>query len=84
MLFRSPGHTKGSRCFIIGNYLFSGDTLFKCSCGRTDFPGGSWVEMEQSLERLKKLNGDLIVCAGHNENSTLDYERRNNPYMKNL
>lgn len=80
----TPGHTKGSLCFIIGNYLFTGDTLFRMSCGRTDFPGGSWVEMEQSLERLKKLNGDLIVCAGHNENSTLDFERRNNPYMKSL
>ena len=80
----TPGHTKGSMCFIAGNYLFSGDTLFKGSCGRTDFPGGSWVEMQQSLERLKKLNGDLIVCAGHNENTTLDYERRNNPYMKKL
>ncbi len=80
----TPGHTKGGLCFIIGKYLFSGDTLFRLSCGRTDFPGGSWVEMQQSLERLKKLNGDLIVCAGHNDDSKLDFERRNNPYMKKL
>lgn len=80
----TPGHTKGSVCFIAEDYLFSGDTLFYCSFGRTDFPGGSEKEMLSSLKRLKKLNGDYKVMTGHDETSTLDYERKNNPYMKLL
>ena len=78
----TPGHTKGSVCFIAEDYIFSGDTLFRRSCGRTDFPGGSDAELIASLHKLAALEGDYKVMPGHDKTSTLDFERRNNPYMK--
>ncbi len=78
----TPGHTSGSVCYIAENCIFSGDTLFCCSCGRTDFPSGSSDEMMSSLQKLKALDGDYKVYTGHNDLTTLDFERKNNPYMK--
>ena len=78
----TPGHTKGSVCFIAEDYLFTGDTLFCCSCGRCDFPGGSEQEMISSLQKLKNLDGDFKVMPGHDEESTLEFERKNNPYFQ--
>ena len=78
----TPGHTPGSVCFRSGDLLFSGDTLFAGSCGRTDLPGGSWPEMLSSLRRLADLEGDYTVYPGHGETTTLDRERRSNPYMQ--
>ncbi|WP_290912867.1 MBL fold metallo-hydrolase [Eubacterium sp.] len=78
----TPGHTSGSVCYIAENYIFSGDTLFYCSCGRTDFPSGSHEQMMSSLQKLKALDGDYKVYTGHNNLTTLDFERKNNPYMK--
>lgn len=80
----TPGHTKGSVCYLADNSLFSGDTLFYCSCGRTDFPSGSVEEMMNSLKRLKNLEGDYTVYTGHGSHTTLNFERKNNPYMKAL
>lgn len=77
----TPGHTKGSLCYIAENTIFTGDTLFACSCGRTDFPGGSGEEMLQSLRRLKNLEGNYEIMPGHMDVSNLDFERKNNPYM---
>ena len=79
---RTPGHTPGSSCLKTGNWLFTGDTLFRGSCGRTDFPGGDWVQMYDSLRRLGKLEGDFYVYPGHGDASTLDHERRTNPYLR--
>lgn len=81
-VLHTPGHTPGSVCLIAGNLLFSGDTLFAGSCGRTDFPGGSWKDMLASLKRLAQLEGDYTVLPGHGEASTLETERATNPYMK--
>ena len=81
-VLHTPGHTPGSVCLLAGDALFSGDTLFAGSCGRTDFPGGSWTQMLSSLRRLSKLEGNLQVLSGHGESSTLDAERSYNPYMK--
>ena len=81
-VLHTPGHTKGGVCFRCGNALFTGDTLFKMSMGRTDFPGGSLKEIFLSLGRLGKIKENLEVYPGHNETSTLDYERKNNVYMK--
>lgn len=81
-VLHTPGHTPGSVCLLAGEALFCGDTLFAGSCGRTDFPGGSWTEMLRSLGRLSRLEGDLQVLSGHGEPSTLDAERQYNPYMK--
>lgn len=78
----TPGHTSGSVCYIAENCIFSGDTLFYCSCGRTDFPSGSHEQMMSSLQKLKVLDGDYKVYTGHNNLTTLDFERKNNPYMK--
>lgn len=78
----TPGHTSGSVCYIAENCIFSGDTLFYCSCGRTDFPSGSHEQMMLSLQKLKALDGDYKVYTGHNNLTTLDFERKNNPYMK--
>lgn len=78
----TPGHTKGGLCFLAGDYLFTGDTLFFCSCGRTDFPGGNANEMAESLKKLKSLPGNLKIMTGHDRQSSLDFERNNNPYMK--
>lgn len=77
----TPGHTPGSVCLLTGDTIFSGDTLFRVSCGRTDFPGGSREQMRTSLKTLAALPGDYRVLPGHGEESTLAWERRHNPYF---
>lgn len=81
-VYRTPGHTPGSICLQDGKVLLTGDTLFAGSCGRTDFPGGSWSEMEKSLGFLGNLEGNPSVYPGHGEPSTLDAERKYNPYLR--
>ena len=81
-VMETPGHTPGSVCLICGDVVFSGDTLFQGSCGRTDFPGGSWTEMEQSLKRLYELPGDYLVLSGHTGSTSLDRERKTNMFMR--
>ena len=61
--------------------MFSGDTLFAGSCGRTDFYGGSHTQILQSLHKLADLAGNYRVLPGHEEETTLDYERKTNPYL---
>lgn len=78
----TPGHTPGSSCLRCGDALFTGDTLFEGSCGRTDMPGGDVGDMMASLRRLYELEGDYHVFPGHGGSSTLEAERRNNFYMK--
>ncbi len=80
-VLHTPGHTIGSCCYLVGNALFTGDTLMKCSCGRTDFPTGSYPQILDSLEKLKNLDGDYHIYPGHESESTLEYERKNNPFM---
>ena len=75
-VLRTPGHTPGSVCLICGNVIFSGDTLFAGSYGRTDFPGGNSSVMWQSLKRLAGLEGDFRVLPGHGDGTQLDEERR--------
>ncbi len=81
-VLHTPGHTPGSVCLIAENYLFSGDTLFAGSCGRTDLPGGDWATITQSLNRLKNLQTDYVVCPGHGEVTTLFTEKKYNPYLR--
>lgn len=78
----TPGHTPGGVCYLCDDKIFSGDTLFFCSCGRTDFPGGSLDQMVVSLNKLASLNGNYKVYPGHDRETSLDFERANNPYMK--
>lgn len=78
----TPGHTPGSVCLLTENVLFSGDTLFAGSCGRTDLPGGDHSAILNSLHRLADLDGNLWVLPGHGESTTLRDEKKYNPYMR--
>ena len=78
----TPDHTWGSVCYLCGDALFSGDTLFAGSCGRTDLPGGDWATIQESLRRLMRMPGELKVFPGHGEATTLEHERQYNPYVK--
>jgi glyoxylase-like metal-dependent hydrolase (beta-lactamase superfamily II) len=81
-VLHTPGHTPGSICLLCENAMFSGDTLFWGSCGRTDLPGGSWATIRKSLLRLADLSGDYDVYPGHGDATTLSFERKMNPYMR--
>lgn len=83
-VIHTPGHTKGCVCYKLGDTLFTGDTLFKGTVGRTDFPGGSYNEIIKSVAKLSALEGDYKVYPGHESETTLENERRNNPYMRGI
>ena len=83
-VMETPGHTPGGVTLICGNALFTGDTLFAGSCGRTDFAGGSMEVELQSLAKIAALPGDYEVYPGHMDCSTRETERRFNPYLTAL
>lgn len=78
----TPGHTPGGVCLICGSALFTGDTLFRGSCGRTDLPGGDIEQELMSLKRICALSGDYEVYPGHMDSTTLERERRFNHYCR--
>lgn len=78
----TPGHTVGGCCIVMEDVMFSGDTLFEGTVGRTDLPSGSYLQIMQSVARLAALEGDYRVLPGHGEETTLSRERKYNPYMK--
>ena len=79
----TPGHTKGGVCFLIDNELFSGDTLFLRSVGRTDFPGGSSDTLIKSIkEKLYILDDDTIVNPWHGNDTIINFEKRYNMFVK--
>lgn len=80
-VLETPGHTPGSVCLVMEQHLFSGDTLFAGSCGRTDLPGGNARAMKESLARLAALKENYQVHPGHGHGSTLDWEKKTNPYL---
>lgn len=84
-VLHTPGHTQGSVCYLAGNKLVTGDTLFVGNVGRTDLPGGDpWV-LSESLKRLKKLDEKMEVYPGHDygsrKHSTIGHEKKHNPHM---
>ncbi len=83
-VIHTPGHSRGSVSFYIKeeNVLFTGDTLFRMSIGRTDFQGGSMMQIIQSLRRLAQLPDKTVVYPGHGEQTTIGDELRHNPYME--
>lgn len=81
-VLQTPGHTPGSVCLLIDDTLFTGDTLFAGSCGRTDLPGGSWEQMRRSLDRLASLEPNYWVLPGHGESTSLSDEKKHNPYLQ--
>ncbi len=81
VVMETPGHTPGSICLLSDDILVSGDTLFRGSVGRTDFPRGDMAQLRRSLRRLMAIEGDRRVYAGHDMPTTLSYERQTNPYV---
>lgn len=81
-VLHTPGHTPGSVCLCCEDAMFSGDTLFAGSIGRTDFPGSNPAQMAKSLSRLKSLDKNYTVYPGHGESTTLDEEKRYNPFLR--
>ena len=81
-VLHTPGHTIGSCCYVVEGAIFSGDTLFKMSAGRTDFPTGSYPQLLASLKRLCALEGAYHVYPGHEWETTLGFERKHNPFVE--
>ncbi|MCG0275878.1 MAG: MBL fold metallo-hydrolase [Thermosediminibacteraceae bacterium] len=81
----TPGHTPGSICIKAGKLLFSGDTLFAGSVGRTDFPGGSYRELINSIKsKLLIFEEDVRILPGHGSESSIGAEKTNNPFVLNI
>lgn len=80
-VLHTPGHSPGSVTLQVEDVLFTGDTLFRGSMGRTDLAGGSFSQIMNSLARLASLEGNFKVCPGHESTSTLDFERKTNSCM---
>lgn len=80
-VLETPGHTAGSVTYLAGDCLFTGDTLFKGSVGRTDLPTGDFAKILESVKKLSALAGDYEVYCGHEDDTTLENERENNPYL---
>jgi glyoxylase-like metal-dependent hydrolase (beta-lactamase superfamily II) len=86
-LLHTPGHTPGSQCFLVGDSLISGDTLFIGGCGRVDLPGSDPAQMYDSLvNKLRALPDDTVLYPGHDyaerPTSTIGQEKQRNPYMR--
>ena len=82
-IISTPGHTKGGISIYVDGVLFSGDTLFRSSIGRTDLPGGDYMEILSSIrDKLYVLPDETKVLPGHMEASTIAFEKANNPFAK--
>ncbi|PWJ70970.1 glyoxylase-like metal-dependent hydrolase (beta-lactamase superfamily II) [Ruminococcaceae bacterium R-25] len=84
-VYETPGHTMGSVCFLVEfggkKVLFTGDTVFRGSVGRTDMPGGSSKTLMESIKRISKLDPSLVIYPGHGPESDIDKEIRFNPFF---
>lgn len=81
LVLETPGHTIGSVCFLCGDSILTGDTLFRLGVGRTDLPTGNAQRLLESLKKLAQMPGDYRVYPGHGKASTLDVERTLNPFV---
>lgn len=81
-VIETPGHTKGGLCFLVSDKLFSGDTLFQGSIGRSDFIGGNFNELITSIKtKLLNIGDNVEVYPGHGPSSTIEFEKKRNPYL---
>lgn len=83
-VIHTPGHTPGGMSLYVDDLLFSGDTLFFGSIGRTDFPGGSYDDIIDSVKKLVSLPDDTVVLTGHGPRTTVKFERENNPFLRGV
>ena len=81
-IIETPGHTAGGVCYLAENSLFTGDTLFQGSIGRSDLPTGSGAQLERSVKKLYALAGDFAVYPGHGDDTSLEYERKYNAFIR--
>ena len=80
-VMHTPGHTPGSICLVDERLVFTGDTLFAGGIGRTDFPGGSYRDMQLSLQKLQNLPENFLIYPGHGPPSMIGEEKRVNPFL---
>jgi len=81
-MIETPGHTPGGTCLVIGNHVFTGDTIFAGSIGRTDLPGGDWDTLNNSLVKaMNDIPHDYILHPGHGPDTTLVNEMKQNPFL---
>lgn len=81
-VIETPGHTPGGICFLIDDNIFTGDTLFQGSVGRSDFPGGNGMQLIKNIkEKLLPLGDGIKVFPGHGSASNIGHEKRNNPFL---
>ena len=84
-IIHTPGHTPGGVCYQLNSDIFTGDTLFKGSIGRTDFPGGDYNTLMDSLKLLiEKVDGNTKVHSGHGYSTTIENEILSNPFLVDL
>jgi glyoxylase-like metal-dependent hydrolase (beta-lactamase superfamily II) len=81
-VIHTPGHTLGGVCYLIDGVLFSGDTLFNGSIGRTDFPDGDFSTLKNSVNKIYQLPDDTKVYSGHGDITTIGYEKKYNPFIR--
>jgi len=81
-IIHTPGHTMGGISIKVNNHIFTGDTLFRTSIGRSDLPGGNQKVLLDSIRnKLMSLQDDIVVYPGHGRETTIGYERKNNPFI---
>ena len=80
-VMHTPGHTSGCVCYIVNDVMFSGDTLFRDSIGRTDMVDGNYQVLSESLKKLTEITENYRVLSGHGDETTLDREKNHNPYI---
>jgi len=84
-VIHTPGHTPGSVCFLVERYVFTGDTLFAGSIGRSDLSGGDFQQLLSSIKsKLMTLPDDFVIYPGHGPSSTMGVERRMNPFLRDF
>lgn len=81
-IMHTPGHSRGSVCYLAGDNIFSGDTLMRGDIGRCDLYGGDFIQMQESIKKIAAISRDYDIYPGHGPKTTLKAELKNNPYFR--